>query len=1041
MVFALGANAQVYCSAGPTSTFDSEITGVLLNGNTLSIDNFDSACGTAGVQDFTSMFLADLTTDSTYTIEIDMGMCGATSYAGALAAWIDFNADGDFTDAGELLGTYSGLPPSTQTFSFTVPSNAVLGSTRLRVMQEEGGSTATISACGTFTWGAVEDYQVYIDSVVYTCIPPDSVNITNVGLDSALVNFTSSGIQTYVEYGLSPFTPSNSQSAGTAISTAASSVWLTGLDTFQSYDVFVYDMCADSSLSFPVGPITFTTPQCSPSDLCQYEIELIDSFGDGWNGAEVKLVTASGVTLQTLGASFTTGSSYVETVGLCNNESFYIEVLNEGSYPEEIGLNVTSYGASFGSYSPTLTTAVGTIMLQFNSSCNPSCLPPSMGAINPADSSISLNWNSTGSVFTIEYGLSGFTQGTGTTVQVLDTTALISGLNPGVRYDFYLQNDCTQDSNGLSVMVGPFTVQTLSCPISDLCPYDFELTSSWFSGGWGNNRIEIVNSSGVVEYTLGENFLQGSSFTETVMLCIGQSYTVEVSQTDFLSSYIGLNIVKGGNVQTSYAPSTSTALGTQMAQFTANCNTSCPTPTSLAYIAGKNESNFTFDQNGGSATYLYQWGPVGFAQSTGTISGSLDSTTSNSFLITGLSAASCYDVFVVAHCGSAGFSDTLGPLTFCTNLCDTTDLCTWTMSMYDSFGDGWNGAEVQVLYNGVFGQSFTLPSGNSSITEFKVCSGTQITVVNSAAGSYPAEVSYVMSNAAGTQSTSVSATAFALGIQDTLFSNCVVVSCPTPSNLTNTNIGASTADISWTGGTGTFSYEYRAQGTTVGQMMGGTTTSTTASLTGLTSATTYDFFVKEVCGPGDTSMTMYHTFTTDSCTAISLGNPQFNVDSVTATAAALSFNWTGANTTGFNISFGDGNSTTGTGGSVSHVYTANGTYSVTLTVYNDCDTATKTFSVQVGSIGVEENLGISALMIYPNPTSGLITINGELNTSSTVDIRILNFLGQEIIADQFNPASSALSKTYDLSAASAGAYLIEVSTDQGVVRKSILVRH
>ena len=188
-------------------------------------------------------------------------------------------------------------------------------------------------------------------------------------------------------------------------------------------------------------------------------------------------------------------------------------------------------------------------------------------------------------------------------------------------------------------------------------------------------------------------------------------------------------------------------------------------------------------------------------------------------------------------------------------------------------------------------------------------------------------------------------------------------------------------------------------------------------------------------------MTMYHVFTTDSCAAITLGNPQFNVDSVNATAAALTFNWNSANTTGFNISFGDGNSTTGTGGTVSHSYTANGTYSVTLTVYSDCDTASKTFNVQVGTIGIEDNAGITALMIYPNPTQGLVTIDGEISHSAEVSIRIINYLGQEILVDQFDPTSSVLSKTYDLSAAAAGAYLIEVATDRGVVQKSIIVRH
>ena len=592
----------------------------------------------------------------------------------------------------------------------------------------------------------------------------------------------------------------------------------------------------------------------------------------------------------------------------------------------------------------------------------------------------------------------------------------------------------------VSPAFGPATFKTLQCAPADMCSFDIELTDS-YGDGWNGAEVQVLNSAGGVEYTLGSAFTTGSTYTETIMVCTGETFTISVSTAGSYPSEIGLNVLSSGSIVASYSNSTSTTVGTQMAQFTASCNTACPTPTNLTYVAGKNDATFTFDQNGGSATYVYEWGPVGFAQSTGLVSSNIDSTTSNTFSISGLSAATCYDVFVIGNCGTSGVSDTLGPLTFCTNLCDTTDLCTWTMSMYDSWGDGWNGAEVQVLYNGVFGQSFTFLTGDSSIVDFQVCSGTQITVVNSAAGSYPSEVSYVLSNASGNQSTSVSTGNFAVGTQDTLVANCVTVSCPMPSNLTNTNIGATTADISWTGGTGTFLYEYRAQGTTTGPMLSGTSTAATASLMGLTPSTTYDFYVKEACAPGDTSMTMYHVFTTDSCAAITLGNPQFNVDSVNATAAALTFNWNSANTTGFNISFGDGNSTTGTGGTVSHSYTANGTYSVTLTVYSDCDTASKTFNVQVGTIGIEDNAGITALMIYPNPTQGLVTIDGEISHSAEVSIRIINYLGQEILVDQFDPTSSVLSKTYDLSAAAAGAYLIEVATDRGVVQKSIIVRH
>ena len=43
----LQASAQSYCT-GPSSTFDSEITGVVLVGNTSTISNTDSSCGTTG---------------------------------------------------------------------------------------------------------------------------------------------------------------------------------------------------------------------------------------------------------------------------------------------------------------------------------------------------------------------------------------------------------------------------------------------------------------------------------------------------------------------------------------------------------------------------------------------------------------------------------------------------------------------------------------------------------------------------------------------------------------------------------------------------------------------------------------------------------------------------------------------------------------------------------------------------------------------------------------------------------------------------------
>ena len=66
---------------------------------------------------------------------------------------------------------------------------------------------------------------------------------------------------------------------------------------------------------------------------------------------------------------------------------------------------------------------------------------------------------------------------------------------------------------------------------------------------------------------MGAGFLTGQSYTETINVCTGGSYTIEVSDAGFYPSEIGLNVVSGGATIATYTNSSSTTLGTQMATF------------------------------------------------------------------------------------------------------------------------------------------------------------------------------------------------------------------------------------------------------------------------------------------------------------------------------------------------------------------------------------------------------------------------------------------------------------------------------------------
>lgn len=148
-----------YCtSGGPTSTIDSNVESVVLNGASGSI-NYTGCPGVLGVEEVLTQSTT-LNAGSSYGISIQFGTCG-NPFSGVGEAWIDYNLDNVF-DVSESLGTWQGTPPSAiSNFVFNVPAGASNGSTRLRVMQYEGG-TLPLDPCAGFAWGSVTDFTIII---------------------------------------------------------------------------------------------------------------------------------------------------------------------------------------------------------------------------------------------------------------------------------------------------------------------------------------------------------------------------------------------------------------------------------------------------------------------------------------------------------------------------------------------------------------------------------------------------------------------------------------------------------------------------------------------------------------------------------------------------------------------------------------------------------------------------------------------------------------------------------------------------------------
>ncbi len=139
-----------YCTSSGSNTNDEKIGRVQLN----TIDN--TSTGAAGYEDFTSISTT-LERGKTYEIKITPKWT-STSYNEAYAVFIDWNADGDFSDPGELAFSNPASKTTPVVGNITVPSTAVINkNTRMRVSMK---FNTIPTACESFTYGQVEDYTL-----------------------------------------------------------------------------------------------------------------------------------------------------------------------------------------------------------------------------------------------------------------------------------------------------------------------------------------------------------------------------------------------------------------------------------------------------------------------------------------------------------------------------------------------------------------------------------------------------------------------------------------------------------------------------------------------------------------------------------------------------------------------------------------------------------------------------------------------------------------------------------------------------------------
>lgn len=156
-----GIGGNPYCESKATATADTKISRVQFG----SI-NQTGADGCTTYSSFLSVNTAVQATQQ-LPLTVSLGTCGATKNA-VVKAFIDWNQNGSFDDAGETVAT-SGVLSNANQFSTTVTVPATVQSgqiLRLRIVATETDNAAIVTACGDYGNGETQDYVLNVVQTV-----------------------------------------------------------------------------------------------------------------------------------------------------------------------------------------------------------------------------------------------------------------------------------------------------------------------------------------------------------------------------------------------------------------------------------------------------------------------------------------------------------------------------------------------------------------------------------------------------------------------------------------------------------------------------------------------------------------------------------------------------------------------------------------------------------------------------------------------------------------------------------------------------------
>ena len=621
-----------------------------------------------------------------------------------------------------------------------------------------------------------------------------------------------------------------------------------------AYQYWVRADCGGGLFSAWSGPYLFTTPVCATVDQCNYTFTLTDTGANGWDGGRMQVIQ-NGLVLQTLGSTITTGGPTVVTVALCNNVPFQLFWSEGGNAPDEMRISIKN---GFNQIIYALTTngqtSIGTNLYSGTVDCiNAQCLAPgnpTVPAVTINYSNATVNWATSG-VPTTGWELYVVLQGS----PIPDASSVATYFVPGplapptflipfgdlladTNYTVYVRSICSV--NGPSVWSGGTNFKT-----KEQCPKPTVLTATAITPfgatlGWtaGTGTLwDVLVQPAILPPPAANDPLWIIGVTNSYIYA-GPPLTPETAYEFYVRTDCG-----GGIISTPAGPK---AFTTAIA---------CPKPTVLTAVS-VDAHTYTLgwtNPTGSSWQVLVQLAsdPAPAPDATGWVT-----TTSNTYLATGLIPETAYEFYVRTDCGTpSGLSTWAGPKAFTTvpSCFKPTALSSNNLQAF----------QVTLTWDSVASttawQVLALPQGSPAPTAGSLgwvpvdASTIGFTQIDANSVSYiftgltpeTAYSFYVRGNCGA-----IDGTSSWTGPRNAT----TTPSCYKPSALTATSITSFTAELGWTNNVNSPVTEWQISIQATGSpapavsSTGTIITSNPYSATGLTPNTCYDYYVRSSCG-------------------------------------------------------------------------------------------------------------------------------------------------------------------------------------------------